>query len=582
MTATEPLPPQNVDAEENVLGAMMLNGAVTPAVLGSGLKRDHFYRPSHSLIYEAVLALYTAGKPTDPISVVDQLGAKVEEAGGADRVHELGMLVPAASNAGHWASIVVDSAVRRQELNLANALRRAALDGGLARHPGLQESIRNLVDSRRLSQAKGPFALCIEDFLALESEVPVALIGDEHDVLLPAAGFLLLGGRGGRGKTTLTLDAVCHLASGRDWLGLHVPRAVRILILENEGPQEPFRRKLAAKLATWPHPISGAIFVHVADWGGFSLKNPDQLERLRSFVEQECIELIVGDPLDLLGLDGVGSPEDTRDFLQRMQTVGLFESVAWWLLHHLRKDRALDELDDLSGAWGGRADAVLVIDALVDSRSRLSFPKVRWGSSGRRDAFLLAFDARTESFEFICTETDEEERDFRQEITDLLAINPGRWLTAKEIAAPRPRGIGANVDAVKHTLGEHVGVFHLLTGAAAKDVGRHPSATVYQLREKVTQAPGSPESPEDAHCESGDRDSLTSPYRKSASTSQVTPGVSADSNPEVTGTHVTVDDVLHDAALAAVYLHPYGTVLHEDTHTASHARAMGTSEARVA
>jgi replicative DNA helicase len=72
--ATAPIPPQNLDAEESVLGAMMLSplaiGAVTES---SSLSAADFYRESHGHIYKAILALYAKGEPVDAITVVVQL-----------------------------------------------------------------------------------------------------------------------------------------------------------------------------------------------------------------------------------------------------------------------------------------------------------------------------------------------------------------------------------------------------------------------------------------------------------------------------------------------------------------------------
>src|SRR5215475_7563476 len=107
--ATAPIPPQNLDAEESVLGAMMLSplaiGAVTEATT---LTAGDFYRESHGHVFRAILALYGKGEPVDAITVVDELDRSntLDAAGGPDRIHELAALVPAAANAAHYARIV--------------------------------------------------------------------------------------------------------------------------------------------------------------------------------------------------------------------------------------------------------------------------------------------------------------------------------------------------------------------------------------------------------------------------------------------------------------------------------------------
>jgi hypothetical protein len=248
------------------------------------------------------------------------------------------------------------------------------------------------------------------------------------------------------------------------------------LLVENEGPREPFRRKLEIKRELWPHEIAGAVFVQTFNWGGFTLADDVHVKALRAFIEREQIDLVMGDPLDSLGIEGVGSPEDTRKFMQRLGEAGLFQDVAFWLLHHPHKREADDELDEASGAWGGKPDTMLKLTKLEGNRARLSFPKLRWSRRGTRKALILAFDPDTEAFSVVGEEQDEE-REYLAEIIALL--EDGKHRTAKEIAAPKPTGIGANDSTVKELLDQHPDVFRSCNGG---DVGRSKLATVWTLR----------------------------------------------------------------------------------------------------
>jgi replicative DNA helicase len=109
-----PVPPQNLEAEESVLGAMMLSPGAIGAV-SEILDAGDFYRESHAKIYRAALALYAKGEPVDAITLVDELEERgeLEEAGGRVRLHELAALVPATANAGHYARIVREMATLR-------------------------------------------------------------------------------------------------------------------------------------------------------------------------------------------------------------------------------------------------------------------------------------------------------------------------------------------------------------------------------------------------------------------------------------------------------------------------------------
>jgi replicative DNA helicase len=114
VSQTAPVPPQNLDAEESVLGAMMLSPGAIGAV-SEILDASDFYRDSHGRIYRAALALYARGEPVDAITLVDELEQRgeLEDVGGRTRVHELAALVPASANAGHYARIVREMATLR-------------------------------------------------------------------------------------------------------------------------------------------------------------------------------------------------------------------------------------------------------------------------------------------------------------------------------------------------------------------------------------------------------------------------------------------------------------------------------------
>jgi replicative DNA helicase len=109
-----PVPPQNLDAEESVLGAMMLSPGAIGAV-SEVLDAGDFYRESHAKIYRAALGLYARGEPVDAITLVDELEERgdLDDAGGRERIHELAALVPATANAAHYARIVREMATLR-------------------------------------------------------------------------------------------------------------------------------------------------------------------------------------------------------------------------------------------------------------------------------------------------------------------------------------------------------------------------------------------------------------------------------------------------------------------------------------
>ena len=122
---TAPVPPQNLEAEESVLGAMMISPGAIGAV-SEVLDASDFYRESHAKIYRAALSLYAKGDPVDAITLVDELEERgdLEGIGGRVRIHELAALVPASANAGHYAQIVREMATLRGLINAGSEISR--------------------------------------------------------------------------------------------------------------------------------------------------------------------------------------------------------------------------------------------------------------------------------------------------------------------------------------------------------------------------------------------------------------------------------------------------------------------------
>jgi hypothetical protein len=219
----------------------------------------------------------------------------------------------------------------------------------------------------------------LHEFTSSTEDTAEALLGADDAPAIPAGGTVMVYGDGGAGKTTLEFDAAMHLASGRDWLGMPVPRPVRIALIENEGPRGPFRAKLARKLAGWPDP-QAADNIHVLEkpWAEFSLANGDHLQALRAFVEACEIDLLMLGPVASSGLTGAGTPDDIEEHARKLAALRheLTRPLAVWLVHHENKQ------GDVSGAWDRLPDLFIHVRA-VDGGGRtiVHWRKARFASS---------------------------------------------------------------------------------------------------------------------------------------------------------------------------------------------------------
>jgi len=123
------VPAQNLQAEEAVLGALMIAEVALARVIDEvRLRGPDFYLDKHRLIFETIADLHRSTSPVDELTVshaLDDVG-KIDAAGGRHYISELVAKVPAAANAKHYAEIVLDCALRREKqaigLNLTNGL----------------------------------------------------------------------------------------------------------------------------------------------------------------------------------------------------------------------------------------------------------------------------------------------------------------------------------------------------------------------------------------------------------------------------------------------------------------------------
>jgi replicative DNA helicase len=124
------VPPHNLEAEQSVLGAILLsNQSLYPLVIEEGLRAEDFYRERHGTIYEAMLSLYGESEPVDVLTVVDRLSqtGKLEEVGGRATVDELTGAVPAAGHVRRYAQIVRESALLRRLLTASYQIQESVL-----------------------------------------------------------------------------------------------------------------------------------------------------------------------------------------------------------------------------------------------------------------------------------------------------------------------------------------------------------------------------------------------------------------------------------------------------------------------
>src|SRR6187455_3648056 len=176
------VPPQNLDAEESVLGAMMLSPGAIASV-------SEILTSDGREIYRETLGLYAKGEPVDAITLADELEERgeLEDAGGRVRIHELAAVAPATANAHHYAQIVRETATLRGLIRAGGEIAQLGWD-----RPGetteLVDQAEQIVFDLSQQRARGEFSH-IEELLKESFERITALYESGADVTGVPSGF---------------------------------------------------------------------------------------------------------------------------------------------------------------------------------------------------------------------------------------------------------------------------------------------------------------------------------------------------------------------------------------------------------
>jgi replicative DNA helicase len=220
-------PPQAIEAEQSVLGAMMMSKDAIADVVEI-LRPGDFYRPAHQLIYDSILDLYARGEPADPITVSEELtrAGQLVRVGGGLYLHTLVNTVPTAANAGYYAEIVGERATLRRLVTAGTRIVQMGYDTASG-SSDVVGSVDDVVDRAQAEIYEVTERRTSEDFVHIETLLQPTLdeidkissnggIGtgiptgfsqlDEYTNGLHAGQMITVAGRPGSGKSTLALD----------------------------------------------------------------------------------------------------------------------------------------------------------------------------------------------------------------------------------------------------------------------------------------------------------------------------------------------------------------------------------------
>lgn len=238
------IPPQNIEAEQAVLGAMLIEREAISKV-AELLRSDDCYREAHRLIFNAMLELFNKNDAVDMVTVIEFLrkADKLEAAGGISYITSLANSVPTAANVMYHARIVEEKALLRQLINAATNIASQGYEGSEEVSTILDTAEKSIlsVSSRRVGGEFTPIKSIIfdafskiEQLYASKGSITGLSTGfkdlDRLTSGLQPSDLILIAARPSMGKTAFVLNIAQHI-------GIKEKKAVAFFSLEMSKEQ---------------------------------------------------------------------------------------------------------------------------------------------------------------------------------------------------------------------------------------------------------------------------------------------------------------------------------------------------------
>lgn len=254
--------PHNIEAEQAVLGALLLNWNAMAEVV-SNLRPDRFYSKQNEIIYEALVKLYSKSATGDTISLINELTVegKLEQAGGAAYIASLTDTVPSSANISYYADIVLDRAARRDLINISAELKASSFDLQKQSDVLLDDAEQKIFSLAEKNETTKIYTS--QDIMYKEIELIEARYKSKNQFTGVPTGFakldtytsgfqnselIIIGARPSIGKTALALSMIQNIACEKripcGFFSLEMPYesiGMRLLAQEARVPMQKIR-----------------------------------------------------------------------------------------------------------------------------------------------------------------------------------------------------------------------------------------------------------------------------------------------------------------------------------------------------
>ena len=343
------VPPQNIEAEQSVLGAMLIEKEAIPKVMEI-LRDTDFYSEAHRVIFKAMLELYNKNEAVDMITVTEILKRdnKLEDVGGIAYVTSLANAVPTAANVTYHASIIEEKSILRQLVSVSTQIASMGYEAN--------DDVKNIIDSAEskileISNRKKTADFTPINEIVLDSFKSIeALMGNKNGLTglptgfedldnltsgLHGSDFIILAARPSMGKTAFALNVVQNVAIRAAKKVGGAPKTVAFFSLEMSKEQLVQRMLCAeanidsqrlrigelrdedwAMLINTADTLSSAN-IYIDDTAGITAM--DMRSRARRLKAEHGLDLIVVDYLQLM--QGSGKKNNSGDRQQEVSEI---------------------------------------------------------------------------------------------------------------------------------------------------------------------------------------------------------------------------------------------------------------------
>ena len=376
------IPPHSVEAEQSVLGSILLDKEAMISVSETLVPED-FYKEAHKVIYESMLKLYNSQSEIDLITLTDELRDQgyLDDIGGIAYITSLSTVVPTTSNIKYYVNIVKEKSISRQLISAANDIINLGYDGSAKVEYVLENAEKKIFDisQERATNDFQPINQVISEALSMLEK----LYEEKNDVTGLTTGFrdlnkkinglqrsdlLLIAARPAMGKTAFALNLVQNAALKGD---------ASVAVFSLEMSKEQLVQRMIASQSTvelkkiktgtladndWPRITDGMAIlsgakIHIDDTPGI------KISELRS----KCRKLKIEKGLDLVLIDYLQLMEGEGQNESRQQEIAKISRSLKILAQEL--DCPVVALSQLSRAPEQRADHRPMLSDLRESGS---------------------------------------------------------------------------------------------------------------------------------------------------------------------------------------------------------------------